>query len=241
MFVMYANAFVQGPAEFLPRSQFEEKQAAAERAKKLYLRGLEFLYGGLEKKYKGFDGAFQNGNPDAPLGTLPKILKKMKKADVPGLYWAAAAGISAFSVNPFDMDLGTRVPEFLALMNRAYELDPGFNNGALDDFFVIFHASVPESIGGDRSKVENHYRLALERSGGLLASPYVSYAQSVSIPAQDYDTFKSCLEKALAIDPDKDPANRLVNVINQRKARHLLDNAALHFIDFGNDWDDEDW
>jgi predicted anti-sigma-YlaC factor YlaD len=49
------------------------------------------------------------------------------------------------------------------------------------------------------------------------------------IPAQDYDTFKDCLEKALAIDPDADPSTRLVTVINQRKARWLLDNAYNYF------------
>jgi predicted anti-sigma-YlaC factor YlaD len=233
LFVMYANAFVQGPAELLPGTQFAEQQAAKERAKKLYLRGLDLLYGGLEKKYPGFGAAHRKG-------ALPEILAKTKKADVPSLYWAAAAGLSAFSLNPFDMDLGVRVSEFRALVDRAYELDPGFNNGALDDFYVLFHASVPASMGGDKSRVDTHYRLALEKSGGVLAGPYVSYAQAVSIPAQDYDTFKSCLDQALAIDPDGDSANRLVNILSRRKARYLLDNAGLYFIDFdsGDDWDD---
>ena len=231
MFIMYANAFVQGPAEFLPRSRYKEREGALERAKKLYLRGLELLYRGLDQKYRGFAGAYQKGKLDA-------MLAKTKKTDVYGLYWAAAAGLSAYSLNPMDMDLGVRIPEFLALIDRAYELDPGFNKGALDDFYVIFYASLPESMGGNKSKVETHYRRALEKSGGLSAGPYVSYAQSVSIPAQDYDTFKLCLEAALAIDPGADPSNRLVNTISQRKARYLLDSASLYFIDLDNDGDD---
>jgi predicted anti-sigma-YlaC factor YlaD len=236
LFVMYANAFVQGPAEMLPRNRHAERLAAQERAKKFYLRGLDVLYRGLEQKYHGFSGAFRDGR-------LPAILAKMSRADVPSLYWAAAGALSAYSLNPFDMDLGVRVPEYLALVNRAYELDPDFNKGALDDFYVLFHASVPETMGGDKSKVAGHYRLALEKSGGLAAGPYVSYAQAVSIPAQDYATFKTCLDAALAIDPEADPANRLVNTIAQRKARYLLDSAALYFIDFdtGEDWDDEDF
>ena len=236
LFVMYANAFVQGPAELLPRSMYAERQAAMERAKKLYLRGLGLLYKGLELKYPGFDGAFQKGG-------LPAILAKMKSADVPALYWSAAAGLSAYSLNPFDMELGVRIPEFYALVERAYELDPDFNSGALDDFFLLFHASIPQAMGGDKSKVEIHYQRALEKSKGLLAGPYVSYAEAVSIPAQDYDKFKELLDIALSIDPDEDPANRLVNVISQRKARYLLNSAALFFVDFdtGDDWDDEDW
>jgi predicted anti-sigma-YlaC factor YlaD len=235
LFVMYANAFVQGPSEMLPRTQIDGKKAAQERAKKLYLRGTALLYRGLELKYPGFAGAFQKG-------TLPRLLAKMKKDDTASLYWAAAGGLSAYSLNPFDMDLGLRINEFKLLTDRAYELDPDFNSGALDDFFVLFYASVPESMGGDKSKVQKHHELALEKSGGKLAGPYVSYAQAVCIPAQDYAAFKEKLDAALAIDPDADPANRLVNVISQRKAQYLLDNAAQYFIDFdsGDDWDNEE-
>jgi len=221
LYVMYANAFVQKPAEQLPRTSFKERQAEMERAKKLYLRGVELLYRSLE----------------------------LNKNDVTSLYWTAVGGVSAYSLDPLDIDLGIRIEEFLALVIRAYELDPDFNSGALDDFLLLFYASVPEISGGDKAKAEIHYRRALEKSKGLLASPYVSYAQAVSIPGQDYDTFKECLEAALAIDPDADPANRLVNIINQRKARYLLDSASQFFINIGaddfdwdyEDWDDEDW
>jgi predicted anti-sigma-YlaC factor YlaD len=237
LFVMYANAFVQGPAELLPRVQYAEKQQAFARAKKLYLRGADYLYGGLEKKYPDFKGAARAGN-------LPSALAKMKKADVPSLYWAAAGYLAAFSLNPMDVELGWKIPELIAMIDRAYQLDEYFNSGALDDFYVLFHASVPESMGGDKSRVENHYRLALEKSKGLLAGPYISYAQAVSIPGQDYATFKNNLEAALAINPDADKSNRLVNVLNQRKARYLLDSAPLLFIDLGDDdwgdWDDYD-
>ena len=249
LFVMYANAFVQKPAEMLPAGMYAEKQSALDRAKNLYLRGLELLYRGLEEKYPGFDGAFQRGTSyETPLGMLPQILSKMKKEDISSLYWAAVGGISAYSLNPFDPGLGLRIDEFLALINRAYELDPDYNSGALDDFLLIFYASVPELMGGDKARAESHFALALEKSGGLAASPYVSYAQAISIPSQDYDTFKMYLEAALAIDPDDDPPNRLVNVLSQQKAKYLLDNASRYFFSIGADddyWDDEwyddDW
>jgi predicted anti-sigma-YlaC factor YlaD len=235
LFVMYANAFVQGPAERLPRSMYVQRQAATVRAKNLYLRGFALLYRGLELKYPGFSSAYHQEK-------LKDYLVKTKKDDVPALYWSAAAGLSAFSLNPFDMELGVRIPEFYALVERAYELNPDFNSGALDEFLLIYHASIPEAMGGDKSKIEYHYQKALEKSKGLTAGPYVTYAQSVSIPAQDYDKFKGLLEKALSIDPDKDTSNRLVNILAQEKARYLLDNAALFFIEFdtGDNWDDEE-
>ena len=239
MFVMYANAFVQGPAEMLPQSRYQERQAALDRSKKLYLRGLNLLYSGLELKYPGFSAAFKNE-------TLAGILAKTKKEDIPALYWSAAAGLSAFSLNPFDLDLGVRILEFYSLVERAYELDPDFNHGALDDFLLLFHASVPDGMGSDKSKIETHFKRALEKSSYLSAGPYVSYAQAVCIPAQNYDKFKEMLSKALEIDIEANPSNRLVNIISQRKARYLLDTASGLFILFDSgynwdDWDDNNW
>jgi predicted anti-sigma-YlaC factor YlaD len=171
---------------------------------------------------------------------MDKYLKKIKKADVPHIYWLVAGTLSAYAINPMDISLGIKLPELTALINRAYELDEDFNEGALDDFFVLFHASVPPSMGGDKSKVDAHFRKALEKSKGLSPGPYVSYAQAVCIPAQDYKTFKKYLEIAAAIDPEANPDNRLVNIISQRKARYLLERAPYYFIDTGEDnvWDE---
>ena len=249
LFIMYANAFVQAPAEQLPRSRFAERQVAMERARLLYLRGLEILYRGLELRHPGFASALDGFAPPA---APPAILSRMTREDVPFLYWAAVGGISAFAINPLDFTLSRRVPEFLALVERAYELYPGFSQGALDEFLFLFYASVPEGMGGDRVRARMHFERALEKSAGLLARPFVSYARVISIPEQDYDTFRLRLEAALAIDPDADPPNRLVNIIAQRQARHLLNSAHLYFFHLGfddwdwdddwyDDWDDEDW
>jgi predicted anti-sigma-YlaC factor YlaD len=232
LFIMYANAFIQGPADFLPVTEYEKRQAALERAKKFYLRGAEILYGGLDEKYPGFSGASSLD------GTLDPYLARMKKADVPILYWTAAGYLSAYSLDPFDLALGRRVPDLMFLIDRAYALDPDFNHGALDEFYILALSSLPESLGGDKTRVETHFNRALEKSQGLLAGPYVSYAQAVSISAQDYDTFKAYLEKALALDVDADPRSRLMNIIAQRKAQSLLDTASDYFIDID---DSEEW
>lgn len=50
----------------------------------------------------------------------------------------------------------------------------------------------------------------------------MAYAEAVSLPAQDKPEFRALLERALAIDPDRQPANRLATLVSQRKARRLL-------------------
>jgi len=222
MFVMYANAFVQGPAEMLPPMKYQERQAAMDRAKNLYLRGLGILYRGLELKYPGFSTASKEGR-------LTEILAKMKKDDVPALYWSAAAGLSAFSIDLMDFRLSAQIPEWNAMIHRAYELDPDFGGCSLDEFFIIFYASLPDVLGGDPEKAQVHFNLAIEKSKGTSTSAYLSYAQNISLPAQDYETFEYNLKKALEINPDDDPSARLVNILNQQKARWLLDNAWQFF------------
>jgi len=223
LFVMYANAFVQGPAEMLPRSEWEAREAALARSKQLYLRGYGILYNALDQKFTNFKKA------TVEKGTIQPLLKKCKKEDVSLLYWAVAGGLSAYSIDILDYELSANIPQWGAMIQRAYELDPNYSTAALDEFFILYYASLPELLGGNMERAEYHYKLALEKTKGNSAGAYVSYAQAVCVPAQNYDTFKDCLEKALAIDPNKDTSTRLVNIITQKKARWLLENAWTLF------------
>ncbi len=227
LFVMYANAFVQGPADMLPPGEYVKREEERLRAKNLYLRGSVILEDGLEKKYSGITTA--QGDQ------LEKKLSELEKEDVPVIYWYVAANLSAYAINPMDLALGLRLPQLKMLIDRAYELDPDFNSGALDDFYVLFYSSVPEAMGGNKALAEEHFVKAVEKSKGLSAGPYVSIAGSICVSGQDYPRFKDSLNKALAIDVDADPDNRLVNIISQRKARYLLSMAPRLFIDLGED------
>ena len=223
LFVMYANAYVHGPAEMLPPEEWHERETGMLRAKLLYLRGSGILYNALDAKYKGFAATAAAG------GDLQPILRKCKKEDAGLLYWAVAGGLAAYSIDVLDYDLSARIPEWKAMILRAYELDPDYGVAALDEFFILFYASLPEIMGGDKALAEVHFQRALEKTGGNSAGAYVAYAQAICVPAQNYDSYRECLGKALAVDPDADPSTRLANIISQRKARWLIDNAYIYF------------
>ncbi|WP_461256122.1 TRAP transporter TatT component family protein [Treponema sp. R80B11-R83G3] len=223
LFIMYANAFVQEPAEMLSRREWEAREAALIRSKQLYLRGYGILYNALEKKFPGFKQA------TVAKGTIQPLLKKCKKEDVGLLYWAVAGGLSAYSIDVLDYNLSSNIPQWSAMIQRAYELDPNYGTASLDEFFILYYASLPVLLGGNLDKAEEHYKLAVEKTKGNSASAYVSYAQSVCVPAQNYNVYKDCLEKAIAIDPNQNTSTRLVNIITQRKARWLLENAWVYF------------
>lgn len=223
-YVMYANAFVQEPAFMLPKDAYEERDAEYRRAREMFLRGAEILEDGLERKHPGIMA--QAALDDSGSGT--SVLSRLAADDVPYIYWLAAGLLSAYSIEPLDLSVGMRVGGVLTLARHAYTLDPDFNEGALDGLFLLYYASIPEGMGRDMDAAKRHYEAALEKSRYLSASPYVSWAQAVCIPAQDYRGFRDNLEAALAIKPP--PSNRLVNILAQRKARFLLDNAENYFI-----------
>jgi predicted anti-sigma-YlaC factor YlaD len=223
LYIMYANAFLQTPATMLAEDEYQKQEFAYSRAKNLYLRGRDIILVCLENKYPGLRAALQNRD-------YRKALERTTRKDAPLLYWAGAGWLGAFAIDAFDMDLGVTLPAAAALIDRAYSLDPDYAAGALHEFYILYYGSLPEYMGGDLKKAREHYELALAISGGRSATPYLSLATSVTVKEQNLEEFKELLNKALAIDPESVPENRLVNILNQRKARWLLEHADDYFL-----------
>jgi predicted anti-sigma-YlaC factor YlaD len=229
---MYANAFVQAPAD---RERFSDLSAYTEgrqEARTLYLKGADILNHGLELRFPGISEAIKADamQVDTSKMAINAFLPQVTKEDSDLIYWDVAATLSAFALNPVDIDLNMKIRPLSALIKQVYKVNPDYNNGTLDDFFILFNASVPAYLGGDAASVPEYFKKAIEKSGGKMAGPYVSYADSVCIPAGDVAGFKENIEKALAINPNADRSNRLMNLLAQEKARWLLDNAHNLFI-----------
>ena len=91
----------------------------------------------------------------------------------------------------------------------------------MHEFKVVFAGATPGEP--DYDEIRRHYDRALELSGGQSAGLHVAYAEAVSVPTQNGDEFREMMERALAVDPDANPDNRLVNLIAHRRATWLLD------------------
>jgi len=144
------------------------------------------------------------------------------------------AGSGLLAIDPFDMKLGLTVPRAKAMMDRAGQLDQNFQNGAIHEFYVLYFGSIPEYMGGDFQKARQHFRMAVKMSNQKSTSAYLSLATTVSVKEQNIDEFRKLLTRVLKIDPDSDPENRLVNILNQRKARWLLAHEDDYFLEAGD-------
>jgi predicted anti-sigma-YlaC factor YlaD len=223
LYIMYANAFLQTPADMMPKQELGQKEFMLERAKNLYLRGRDILIEGLEKR-----------NPcllqELKGRKYKEALAPYTKKDVPTLYWTAAGWVGAFAIDPFDMKLGLTLPQAAAMMERVAQVDPEFSRGAVHNFYILYYGSLPDYMGGDLKKAREHFQMAMVASGNRDTSPLVSLATTVAVKEQNVEEFKSLLRKVLEVDPNADPDNRLVNILNQRKARWLLDHVDDYFL-----------
>ncbi len=151
---------------------------------------------------------------------MARIGPKHRTRDVPLLYWTAAALGLAISASIDDAALLARLPEVEALLDRALALDETWDGGALHEFKVIVAGGQPGQAG--TTAIQAHYTRALELSKGASAGLFVAYAEAVSLPAQNKTEFRDMMERALAVDPDRQPSDRLATLVAQRRARWLL-------------------
>jgi predicted anti-sigma-YlaC factor YlaD len=221
-YISYANAFLQTPAGMLPPEEFEERELLINRAKNLYLRGRGYAIRGLQARHPEAEEVLE--------GDLDSLVAVVEQEDVPYLYWISAGWLGAFSTEPFDMNLNVSVGRAATLILRAYDLDPDFDNGAIDELLLSYYASLPEGLGGSRERAGYHYERAVRLAEGKKASPHVSYALSVLIPQQKLREFMDTMELALEIDAEAYPEYRLVNTIKQREAAWYLENLDRFFL-----------
>ncbi len=223
LYIMYANAFLQTPADMMPKEEAPRKDRLLQRAKNLYLRGRDILLVGLEKKNPLLRAQLKERR-------YPQALAAFKPEDAPSLYWAAAGWVGAFAIDPGDQTLGITLPQAAALMDQVPRLDPRFAPVMVNDFYILYYGSLPDYMGGDPRKARDYFNKAVAASGNRDTSPFLALAVTVSQNDQNVTEFKSLLQKVLDYDPNTAPENRLINILNQRKARWMLEHIGDFFL-----------
>ena len=223
-FVQYAIGFLAAEADVLEDVDYVAARKLRERAVNLSLRGRDYALAALENSYPGFRAELEKTPEAARL--------RLKKTDVPLVYWAAAGWGAAIAAAPGNMALVAELPVVEVLMRRALELDESWDYGAIHDFFVRYDGGRSEMMGGSVVRAREHFERVVELCSGQKASPYVGLASTVAVGQQDYASFRELLEQALAIDLNARPEWRLGNTLSQREAQRLLDRSADLFVDY---------
>ena len=226
-FASYAYAFVQIPSDELPADQVDRQQVGHERAKRLFLRARRYVLQGLDVRRPGFSAALEGQSADA-------ALRLVHRDDIDYLYWTAATWLGAFSADPYDFSLIVAIPRAVTILQQVLSWDPGYGEGGAQQILISFYGTAPANLGGSEEKARESYGRAVQYSKGHRAGPYIALATAVSVKRQDAAEFRDLLARALAVDPNAAPADRLQNTIDQRRARWLLDNMDRFFLDQGD-------
>jgi predicted anti-sigma-YlaC factor YlaD len=218
-FVLYAYAYVDYPASVAAADDLDQARQLRGRARRLYLRAFQYGIRGLERSYPGIGAALIKDPPAA----VRRIKTESRAEDVAFMYWTAAALGLAISVSPGDAALLARLPEVESLLDRALEIDEAWDEGALHEFKVVLAGATPGTP--DMTMIRKHYDRAVDLSRGKSASIHLAYAEAVSVPLQNAAEFHELIQRALDVNPDEEPATRLVNLLAHRRARWLAARA----------------
>ncbi|MEO6213442.1 MAG: TRAP transporter TatT component family protein [Vicinamibacterales bacterium] len=215
-FTQYGVAYLETEALVLGEATHHDQVARLnERALKLYLRARGYCLRAMEVRFPGIGPKL--------LRDPATVLAGAKKADVPLLYWTAAAWGSAIGLALDKPDISIDLPTVRALADRAIALDESWGKGALHEMLISLD-SLGEGLGGSPERARAHFKRAVEIQGGSSPGPYVALALGIAVPAQDRSEFESLLKKAIEIDPEKEPSLRLVTLVQQRRARAARSN-----------------
>ena len=221
-FTEYAFVYVQVPAEEIEDQDLAKADFLRMRARHLYLRARNYGLRGLEVNHRGFATELRQDARAA--------VSKAEVKDVPLLYWTAASWGAAISVSKDNPEMIADQPIVEALIDRALELNPDYDFGAIHGFLITYE-SVRRTANGDFAvRSRKHFERAVELTSGQSAAPYVALATTVSVSKQDSAEFESLLKKALAVNPDARPEWRLMNLVMQRRARWLLSREDELFV-----------
>ena len=211
-FALYSYVYVQWPAEVLATTDLDQAAATRARARRLYLRAHRYGFRALEAAYPGLTASLAK-EPKTALAAV------QKQTDVPLLYWNAVALGLAVSTSRADASMLARLPEVEALIDRALELNPEWNEGALQEFQVSFSAAKPGIP--DHVRIRRFYEKALELSGGKRAGLHLAYAEASALPRQDRAEFLKLIDHAIAVGDRDHESARLANIVARRRAQWL--------------------
>jgi hypothetical protein len=117
-FTGYSYGFVEGEAEVLGETRHEEAKELREQAVLLYVRARDYCLRAIDLRFKGMSAKLYKDPAKAFDGV------KVKKEDVPLLYWTAASWGAAINLGLDRPDLIGDFPAVRALADTAMKLDP---------------------------------------------------------------------------------------------------------------------
>jgi hypothetical protein len=223
-YIEYAFGFLEDDLDALPDDGKHDAERAALRARatELYDRAHQYALRLVD------DRALSDALKKDAAAT-DAAAKRLGRAKAPGLFFAGLALASAINLNRSDVTRIVELPKAIALIKRAYELDPKFYNGGPAMTLGTLYAAQGKAMGGDPDAAKKYFDQAIAASDGKFLLTKVMMARFYAVITQDRPLFESTLKAVLAAPPDLYPDFRLANELAKRRAARFLAHAEDYF------------
>jgi tetratricopeptide (TPR) repeat protein len=225
-YIEYAFGFLEDDLEIMPDDPQHEKQrdALTARCTGMYDTALDYALKLVSLDDKNFKDAF---NKD--VASTEAEAKKLDKDAAPGLFFAGLALASGININRNDVARVVDLPKAIALIKRAYQLDPRFFNGGAPMTLGTIYSSQGKAMGGDPDAAKKYFEEAIGYTGGKYLLIKVMMARFYAVVIQDRPLFEKTLKDVIATPSDIAPDWRLPNELAKLRAKRYLAHAEDYF------------
>jgi len=153
----------------------------------------------------------------------------LQKDDQMAIYWTASALGKWARLQGFSTLV--KYKGYVAgMMEHCLALDEtAFHSGPIR-YWATYYAVAPGFAGGDMAKSKEWYEKSIKMNPEYLAT-YVLFAEAYGRKAQDKELFKKNLQYVLDADVNATPELTPEHVVEQKKAKKLLDNIDEYFAE----------
>ncbi len=160
---------------------------------------------------------------DAKSGNLDETLAKMKKKNVPTLFWGSVSWLGWIQLQNGSPDSIAAINIIKKVMERIIELDPTYQGAAAHLFMGTYLSSIPAMLGGDPEKAKDHFEFALRATDRKSLMVQVAYAEKYCRATMNQQLHDSLLQEVIDFDILSAPEYTLTNQIAKRQAKQLLE------------------
>ncbi|MEE8335257.1 MAG: TRAP transporter TatT component family protein [Candidatus Neomarinimicrobiota bacterium] len=218
--VKYGYGFLLESADQLIFEDYENSNDLYDQALENFAKAIEYGESALSIKYSNYQKWNRLGKFEPPLFSVE---------DVSLIFWTGGAYAGAITASRTDPRWLIHFPRIGRLFHQALLLDPDWNKGALYSAMISYTMLEPNPSENREEIARDYFKKAVLASDGKDCGPYLALAEKVSKTNQDKSEFISLLNQALEIDNKVNRELKLINVINKKRARWLLDNVDEFF------------
>jgi predicted anti-sigma-YlaC factor YlaD len=210
----YAFAMIEGDLEYAGSEGTDAQvDEYTRRAKIHYLRGRTYGFRLLAH------AKLEKAALDGDLATLDAELAKLKKDDVPGLFWTTYGWLSFINLSKDDAKVLTGLSAVERMLDRVITLDPDYNAGSPLLMRAVYLVSKPVAFGGKPAEGKKVFDQVMAKWGTRnLLVPYL-YARAYCPQVQDRKLFDQLIEQVISADVASEPDLRLNNEVARSRAR----------------------